>query len=314
MAEIKRTISGMSGKGSIAHNERRFIAENVERERTCENVTLVSENIKDIYHELFDVALERYNAKQKRKDRMIEDYYEHIRLGKQEKLFHEVIFQIGNKDNMACQSMEGKIAKEILLEFANEFQKRNPQLRVFGIYLHMDEATPHLHIDFVPYMTGSKRGLDTRVSMKQALASRGFVSKGREETERDQWMLSEKQELAKVAERYGVIWEQKGTHEEHLDVLNFKKKKRREEIAVLEDQIQDKQHEMERLEDSKISKIGELQDLEEEKRILQSENADYKEISEQRLNDLEMIEERIQEISAEKKKRSKMLKKFYKQH
>lgn len=303
MAEIKRTISGMSGKGSIAHNERRFIAENVERERTCENVTLVSENIKDIYHELFDVALERYNAKQKRKDRMIEDYYEHIRLGKQEKLFHEVIFQIGNKDNMACQSMEGKIAKEILLEFANEFQKRNPQLRVFGIYLHMDEATPHLHIDFVPYMTGSKRGLDTRVSMKQALASRGFVSKGREETERDQWMLSEKQELAKVAERYGVIWEQKGTHEEHLDVLNFKKKKRREEIAVLEDQIQDKQHEMERLEDSKISKIGELQDLEEEKRILQSENADYKEISEQRLNDLEMIEERIQEISAEKKKK-----------
>ena len=195
--------------------------------------------------------------------------------------------------------MEGEIAKEILLEFAKEFQKRNPQLRVFGIYLHMDEATPHLHIDFVPYMTGSKRGLDTRVSMKQALASRGFVSKGREETERDQWMLSEKQELAKVAERYGVIWEQKGTHEEHLDVLNFKKKKRREEIAVLEDQIQDKQHEMERLENSKI---GELQDLEEEKRILQSENADYKEISEQRLIDLEMIKERIQEISAEKKK------------
>lgn len=150
-------------------------------------------------------------------------------------------------------------------------------------------------------MTGSKRGLDTRVSMKQALASRGFVSKGRVEKERDQWMLFEKQELSKVAEIYGVIWEHKGTHEEHLDVLNFKKKKRREEIVVLEDQIQDKQHEMERLENSKISKIGEHQDLEEEKRILQSENADYKEISEQRLNDLEMIEERILEISAEKR-------------
>lgn len=137
--------------------------------------------------------------------------------------------------------------------------------------------------------------------MKQALASRGFVSKGRVEKERDQWMLFEKQELSKVAEIYGVIWEHKGTHEEHLDVLNFKKKKRREEIVVLEDQIQDKQHEMERLENSKISKIGEHQDLEEEKRILQSENADYKEISEQRLNDLEMIEERILEISAEKR-------------
>ena len=100
----------------------------------------------------------------------------------------------------------------------------------------MDEATPHLHIDFVPYVTGSKRGPDTRVSMKQALASRGFVGKGRENTEYNQWMESEKQELAKIAERYGMIWEQKGTHREHLDVLNFKKEQREQEVAALEEQ------------------------------------------------------------------------------
>ena len=123
-----------------------------------------------------------------------------------------------------------------MLDFAKDFQKRNPQFRVFGIYLHMDEATPHLHIDFVPYVTGSKRGPDTRVSMKQALASRGFVGKGRENTEYNQWMESEKQELAKIAERYGMIWEQKGTHREHLDVLNFKKEQREQEVAVLEEQ------------------------------------------------------------------------------
>lgn len=122
-----------------------------------------------------------------------------------------------------------------MLDFAKDFQKRNPQFRVFGIYLHMDEATPHLHIDFVPYVTGSKRGPDTRVSMKQALASRGFVGKGRENTEYNQWMESEKQELAKLAERYGMIWEQKGTHREHLDVLNFKKEQREQEVAVLEE-------------------------------------------------------------------------------
>ena len=122
-----------------------------------------------------------------------------------------------------------------MLDFAKDFQKRNPQFRVFGIYLHMDEATPHLHIDFVPYVTGSKRGPDTRVSMKQALASRGFVGKGRENTEYNQWMESEKQELAKIAERYGMIWEQKGTHREHLDVLNFKKEQREQEVAVLEE-------------------------------------------------------------------------------
>lgn len=234
--EMKRTISGMIGKGSIAHNERKFIAENVDAARTIRNVVLQSENVKDIYHELFDEAIERYNAKQKRKDRKIEDYYEHIRTGKQEKVFHEAIFQIGNKDDTGCLSREGQIARLALLDFAKDFQKRNPQFRVFGIYLHMDEATPHLHIDFVPYVTGSKRGPDTRVSMKQALASRGFVGKGRENTEYNQWMESEKQELAKIAERYGMIWEQKGTHREHLDVLNFKKEQREQEVAALEEQ------------------------------------------------------------------------------
>ena len=234
--EMKRTISGMIGKGSIAHNGRKFIAENVDAARTIRNVVLQSENVKDIYHELFDEAIERYNAKQKRKDRKIEDYYEHIRTGKQEKVFHEAIFQIGNKDDTGCLSREGQIARLALLDFAKDFQKRNPQFRVFGIYLHMDEATPHLHIDFVPYVTGSKRGPDTRVTMKQALASRGFVGKGRENTEYNQWMESEKQELAKIAERYGMIWEQKGTHREHLDVLNFKKEQREQEVAVLEEQ------------------------------------------------------------------------------
>lgn len=227
--EMKRTISGMIGKGSIAHNERKFIAENVDAARTIRNVVLQSENVKDVYHELFDEAIERYNAKQKRKDRKIEDYYEHIRTGKQEKVFHEAIFQIGNKDDTGCLSREGQIARLALLDFAKYFQKRNPQFRVFGIYLHMDEATPHLHIDFVPYVTGSKRGPDTRVSMKQALASRGFVGKGRENTEYNQWMESEKQELAKIAERYGMIWE-------HLDVLNFKKEQREQEVAALEEQ------------------------------------------------------------------------------
>lgn len=234
--EMKRTISGMIGKGSIAHNERKFIAENVDAARTIRNVVLQSENVKDIYHELFDEAIERYNAKQKRKDRKIKDYYEHIRTGKQEKVFHEAIFQIGNKDDTGCLSREGQIARLALLDFAKDFQKRNPQFRVFGIYLHMDEATPHLHIDFVPYVTGSKRGPDTRVSMKQALASRGFVGKGRENTEYHQWMESEKHELAKIAERYGMIWEQKGTHREHLDVLNFKKEQREQEVAALEEQ------------------------------------------------------------------------------
>lgn len=160
---MKRTISVMMGKGSVAHNNRDFIAENVDSERTKNNITYCNENIKSVYHELFDDALEKYNTKQTRKDRMIDDYYEKIRTGKQEKLFHEIILQIGDKDNMGVETEHGELAKKILDKYMQGFQESNPNLRVFSAHLHMDEATPHLHIDFVPFTTGSKRGLETRV-------------------------------------------------------------------------------------------------------------------------------------------------------
>lgn len=248
---MERTISGRVGKGSVSHNERKFIAENVDEQRTMRNITLVSDDIREVYHELFDEALERYNAKQKRKDRKIVNYYEHVRKGKQEKLFHEVIFQVGNKDDTGCSMQESQVAKAILLEFAKELQERNPQLRVFGCYLHMDEATPHLHIDFIPYTTGSSRGLDTRVSMKQALASRGFIGKGKSDTEYDQWIEAEKAELAKVAERYGVIWMKKDTHREHLSVLDYKKEMRSKEVAELNEKIAYQEQEIAALEETK---------------------------------------------------------------
>jgi len=127
-----------------------------------------------VYHEFFDEALARYNAKQTRVDRKIENYYEKIRSSKQEKPFHELILQIGDKENMGAESENGQLARQVLDAYYREFQARNPNLYVFSAHLHMDEATPHLHIDFVPFTTGSKRGLDTRVSLKQALAAQGF--------------------------------------------------------------------------------------------------------------------------------------------
>ena len=233
---MERTISAMIGKGSVNHNTRAFTAKNVDKNRSADNVEFCQEDIKQVYHRLFDEALERYNAKQKRKDRVIDNYYEKIRRGKQEKLFHEVIFQIGNKDDMNAKNEDGLLAKRILTEFMDEFQARNPNLYVFSAHLHMDEETPHLHIDFVPYITGSKRGLDTRVSLKSALAAEGFTGGTRGATELNQWIASEKQELATVMERYGVEWLQKGTHEKHLSVLEFEKKERAKEVAELDSQ------------------------------------------------------------------------------
>ena len=231
---MKRTISAMVGHGSVNHNSRKFHAKNTDPERSHLNVTYCQENIKAVYHELFDEALERYNAKQTRADRRIENYYEKIRSGKQEKPFHEIILQVGNKDDMSADSDEGRLAAAVLDEYIRAFQERNPNLRVFSAHLHMDEATPHLHIDFVPFTTGSKRGLDTRVSLKQALAAQGFKGGTRGDTEWSQWVRSEKEQLSAVMERHGIEWEDKGTHDKHLSVLDYKKEQRAKEIAALE--------------------------------------------------------------------------------
>ena len=234
---MKRTISAMRGKGSLSHNRRDFIAENVDSSRTPLNVEYHNEDIRAVYRELFDDALARYNKKQTRKDRVIDDYYEKIRTGKQEKLFEELIIQIGNKDDMNASSENGQLAKQILDEYMQSFQQRNPTLRVFSAHLHMDEATPHLHIDFIPFTTGSKRGLETRVSLKKALEAIGFAGGTKSHTELNQWIEAEKQVLASIMARHDIEWEQKGTHEEHLSVLDYKKQERSKEVAALETQI-----------------------------------------------------------------------------
>ena len=240
---MKRTISAMVGKGSVNHNSRKFKAESVDGSRTHLNIDYCNVNIKKVYHELFDKALERYNSKQTRADRKIENYYEKIRNSKQEKPFHELILQIGDKENMSAESENGELARQILDEYYRGFQERNPHLKVFSAHLHMDEATPHLHIDFIPFTTGSKRGLDTRVSLKQALAAQGFKGGTRGDTEWNQWVSAEKSALAFVMERHGIDWEHKGTHEKHLSVLDYKKQEREKEIFALEDKLAQKKDE-----------------------------------------------------------------------
>ena len=204
---MKRTISAMVGKGSITHNNRDFIAENVDGERTKNNITYCNEKIQDVYHELFDEALQKYNEKQTRSDRVIADYYEKIRTGKQEKPFHEIILQIGDKDTMGAETENGELAKKILDRYMHDFEKRNPNLRVFSAHLHMDEATPHLHIDFNTFTTNSKRGLETRVSLKKALEAQGFIGGSRSDTEWNQWVASEKEVLSQIMLEHGIEWD-----------------------------------------------------------------------------------------------------------
>ena len=234
---MERTISMMVGKGSLNHNNRIFTAKNVDAERSKGNKVYVEESIKKVYHALFDEALETYNSKQTRADRRIDNYYEKIRASKQEKLFHELIVQIGNRDDTNCNMLESVYAQSALEDYMLGFQERNPNLRVFNAVMHLDEETPHLHIDYVPFSTGNKRGLSTKVSLKGALKAQGFVGTGRFDTEWKRWVESEKQCLAEIMERYQMKWLQKGTHEKHLSVYDFEKKMRKAEVEELEQEI-----------------------------------------------------------------------------
>ena len=292
---MKRTISFMTGKGSVNHNSRKFHAKNTDPERSCLNVEYCNENVKDVYHELFDEALAWYNEKQTRSDRRIDDYYEKIRSGKQEKPFHEIILQIGDKDNMGAKTENGQLAAKVLDKYMWDFQRRNPTLRVFSAYLHMDEATPHLHIDFVPYTTGSKRGLDTRVSLKQALSALGFKGGTRRETELNQWVAYEKEQLAAVMLEHGIEWEKKGTHEKHLSVLDFEKKEWAKEVAELEQSISDGK---ERLSDIQIQHRKAVQETEQ---IRQKGEAIRQEVSE--LSETsDLLKEQATTLAEDKKK------------
>ena len=310
---MKRTISFMTGKGSVNHNSRKFHAKNTDPERSYLNVEYCNENLKDVYHELFDEALARYNEKLTRGNRRIDDYYEKIRSSKQEKPFHEIILQIGDKDNMGAKTENGQLAAKVLDKYMQDFQRRNPTLKVFSAYLHMDEATPHLHIDFVPYTTGSKRGLDTRVSLKQALSTLGFKGGTRRETKLNQWVAYEKEQLAAVMLEHGIEWEQKGTHEKHLSVLDFEKKERAKEVAELEQSISDGKERLSNIQiqqrkakqkTEQIRQEGEairqeVSELSETSNLLKEQAATLAEDKEKLLSDNEKLEKQQKKLQQE---------------
>lgn len=288
------SISIELGKGALKHNSRIFNTPNTNPERSHLNKEYINNDIKNVYHELFDEAVERYNSKQTRSDRKVKNYYEKICNGKQEKPFHEIVVQIGNKNDFGIDKKTAEFAEKALDNYVSTFQKRNPYLRVFSAHMHLDEATPHLHIDFVPFTTGSKRGLDTRVSLKQALANQGFVGNGREETEWALWVNSEKESLAESMFKFNIEWENQHTSREHLSVLDYKKKERQKEVIQLEEKVDMLKNEIECYQNCS----NELQEIDEsgfddkfvlpEPKPLMSANA-YKKLIEPMFNKLKQM-------------------------
>ena len=176
------------------------------------------------------------------------------------KLFYEVIVQIGNKDDTGVGSSAAEVTTWVLKDYVKMFQLRNPQLYVIGACIHLDEETPHLHLNFVPWVSGCKRGLETKTSLKAALANRGFASEGKGNTEWKQWAEAEKDDIALIMRRYGIDWKKKNTHNQHLSVLDYKKQERVKEVAALEEKLEGAQAVLELKEERIQSLDKEIED------------------------------------------------------
>lgn len=166
----EQTLSITIGSGDIRHNNRLFKPSNVDHSRTPDNITLTREDIQDAYHRLFDESVNKYNESQKRNDRKITNYFDKIYRSKKEKPFYEFIAQVGNQNDQPDQ----KKCEEILEDFHKMMQKDYPNMAIFNSVIHVDESTPHLHLDFIPIGEGYKKGLEKRVSMQKALQNLGF--------------------------------------------------------------------------------------------------------------------------------------------
>ena len=232
--------SAMHG-ANVRHNNRDFTAANVDDQRTAENITYVKQDVRDAYHQLFDRALQDYNAKQKRSDRRIPDYFDHMNASNREEAFYEIVVQFGDCKTSPCGSERGEAAKQMLASYMRDFQRRNPNLFVFNAVLHMDEASPHLHIDVIPFYTkGRKNGLQKGVSMKAALLEQGFKPRGTKENQLVMWEFSERAEMERVLQTHGFAREDKNMHRRHLSVESYKLQQETERLLKMKAMLREK--------------------------------------------------------------------------
>lgn len=273
----EKKLSHVQGKGCLSHNNRLFTPKNTNPERKSFNTYFIRENIADSYEKLFGNAVKEYNSRQKRNDRKITcSYFEHLfhhspcstvlESPNGQKSFYEDVVQIGTKDDTGCNTLDSEKARWALVEYMENFQRRNPNFYVFNAVLHMDEATPHLHIDYIP-IGHYERGLSVQNGLAQALFEMGY-GKGKDAINR--WRKSEREELRKICEIHEihVADEDKGrgfsySCEEYREY--------RETISGYEKQVSELKSKVNDLSADIENKSSELSDLNDKKAVLQND-------------------------------------------
>ncbi len=202
---MPKTISFHNGTAwSRGHNIRdeRYTnnQEHIDKALTEQNVTVRDVPVRQAYAEIFGQAVEEYNAKQKRSDRRITDYYNKIKQDKRKHPVYECIVQIGDRFDTGNSAEQ---EKQALIRFAEEWDNRNPNLRLVGAYIHCDEpdGTVHMHLDYIPVAECS-RGMRLQNSLDRALQQQGFNSENIHQTAQIAWQEREREALTAICREF----------------------------------------------------------------------------------------------------------------
>lgn len=249
-----------SSQVNVEHNDRveSVVSKEKHIQKDGEHYTLFKKDIKEVYHELFDSAIKDYNAKQKRTDRLIDDYYEDIKKHKKKNVAYECIVGIYKKENDPPISKNTQI--HILQEYTKWFIQEFQNLKVVGVYYHYDELgkDPHYHIDYIPFGTGFERGPKVQSSLSKALENMGFTNDGKKDTAQMKFERKCNDKLEELCNKFNIrvehphrkYYEINGKHIRHKDTHRYIYDKLKE--------AQDKTNELNKIIDEKKNEIKTL--------------------------------------------------------
>lgn len=333
MSMKKMSMSCSNGLPAPDHDRRVYLTENVDKERLSWNTHLIYKPIEKAYEELFGEALKEYNEKQKRKDRKIANYLEHIReyknsQEKRPKECYEYVLQLGNQETNPCFELNDKGEKvvtelseasiKIYKEYVEQFEKNNPNFYLIGADIHMDERTPHLHIRLVPFANSYKRGMKRQNGLVKALNEMGYITNRRDSFAISDWRNEQMEQLNKIANKYGIEREIVGNTDRHRDCYTYKEICREaennrdvivQETYLAKEKLMIANNRLRELEDIEQKKEKEIQEEEKQlKRIeYQKDSAKkmseiYKKSKEDNKRRCEIYEEKVKKYEARIKK------------
>jgi hypothetical protein len=287
---------------NLRHNNRNLTEEeykqpaheHIIRDRTKDNIVIKHSTIQEAYQEVFGEAVEAYNARQKRKDRKIDDYYLHVYHSKTLDLQREMIIGLGNKqdwDELGYEKKKeaGQLIKEVIEDFIKD---KKDHIHVYNAVIHLDEAgAPHAHINFIPLAHGYKNGLETQPSWTKSLTQMGYKGKGRKPFMA--FRETEVERIGRIAKKYGI--ERKlGETNDIADVRMYKK------VKELEKQAKAKEAEIEGLEQDYSQKDRELKrQAQEQAKALDNFNKKLESELNEKEVELELLDSELADKQAE---------------